>query len=218
MPDFNFDFNWIDIIGLSVLFLLWAYLISATKRAGVNAWRFLIGSMGCFVTGIIAIRPFAIKYINYVLAAIVGIFGNITGWYQTIFRESAVFITTDVGGFLLQIDVECSGIIEILAFLSLLIFFDVYTKKQKLVYGIIGTLYIIAANAIRIIVISCIVRFCGQGSYEVAHTYIGRLLFYGLSVAMYFYVFTAPQIRSMKIGSFSYDKKKEENEHITADN
>lgn len=198
-----------DIAGVAVLFVIWVYLISVTIRAKIGAWKFLIGSIGTFLVGMFVLRPFLIKYINYALTAMVGIFGNLTGMYQTIYRQSAVFITTEVGGFLLQIDVECSGVIEILAFLSILAFFDVYNTRQKIVYGVIGTAYIMAANAIRVIVISVIVHFCGQESYNMAHTYIGRILFYAMSVALYFYAFTVPQIRAMKVGTFSYDAEKE---------
>lgn len=90
----------IDIIAYIILIVLWLYLIRTFKRANVNAWRFFLGSIRTFLIGLISFRPYSIKYINFALTAIVGLFGNITGWYQTLFMESAIFVDTSVGGVL----------------------------------------------------------------------------------------------------------------------
>lgn len=90
----------IDIITYIILIVLWLYLIRTFKRANVNAWRFFLGSIGTFLIGLISFRPYIVKYINFALTAIVGLFGNITGWYQTLFMESAIFVDTSVGGVL----------------------------------------------------------------------------------------------------------------------
>ena len=106
----------------------------------------------------------------------------------------------------LLIDFECSGIIEIMAFLSLLIFFNVYNWSEKLMIGIGGFCYIMLCNVLRIVMICFAVHFWGMGAYYVFHTFIGRIFFYVLSVYLYFYVFTKPQIVKMKVGNFSYGK------------
>lgn len=191
-------------ISCTILIVLWLYLIWTFKRAEVNAWRFFIGSIGMFLIGMIFIKPYIITYINYALTAIVGLFGNITGWYQTLFAESAIFVNTSIGGVLLQIDVECSGVIEILAFLSILLFFDIYSHQEKILYGTLGVLYIILANAIRIITITVLVFIFGYEAYYISHAYIGRILFYFLSVELYFHTFTRPQINAMRVGNFKY--------------
>lgn len=41
--------------------------------------------------------------------------------------------------------------------------------------------------------------------YFVAHTIVGRIIFYGFTIVLYFYVFTKGQIRRQKIGKFNYD-------------
>ena len=106
----------------------------------------------------------------------------------------------------LLIDFECSGIIEIMAFLSLLIFFNVYNWSEKLMIGIGGFCYIMLCNVLRIVMICLAVHFLGMSAYYVFHTFIGRIFFYVLSVYLYFYVFTKPQIVKMKVGNFSYGK------------
>lgn len=67
---------------------------------------------------------------------------------------------------------------------------------------------IMLCNALRIVMICMSVYFWGMGAYYVVHTFIGRIFFYVLSVYLYFYVFTKPQVIKMKVGSFSYGNNK----------
>lgn len=194
------------IVMYAFIILTWLYTMWVLTKAKVNAARFFIGSSGVFLFGLIFLKPYITKFINYALTAVVGIGGDVSGCYKTLFSESAVYVQTSIGGVLLQIDVECSGVIEILAFLSILLFFDIYSKQEKLMYGVLGTAYIIAANALRVVLITMLVYAFGYDIYYVAHAYIGRILFYLLSVALYFWTFTKPQIKAMRVGRFHYSK------------
>ena len=124
------------------------------------------------------------------------------------FKYGIIFIHTGVSSITLLIDFECSGIIEIMAFLSLLAFFNVYNISEKIMVGIGGFCYIMVCNALRIVLICLSVHFFGMGAYYVVHTFIGRIFFYALSVWLYFYVFTKPQIIKMKVGNFAYGSDK----------
>ena len=73
---------------------------------------------------------------------------------------------------------------------------------------ILGTSFIILANAVRIIAICVIIYIWGMPAYSVAHTIVGRLLFYGLSIMLYFFVFTKTQIVRQKVGGFTYGMDK----------
>lgn len=186
--------------------LIWLYILHVMKKAGVNFWRFIWGSFGLFILMMVYLRPIVTQPLAQVVAAIAGFFGNITGTFTPYFRFATIFIPTDIGAMTMQIDFECSGILEIMAYESLLVFFDVYTKQEKLMIGLLGCFYIMVANAMRIIIICTIIHFGGSELYNIAHTYIGRLFFYVLSVLLYFYVFTKPQVVKMKVGSFSYGR------------
>ena len=102
------------------------------------------------------------------------------------------------------IDFECSGILEIMAFLALLAFFRAYSVYERVFVGILGTCYIILANALRIVIICVIIHIFGVSAYHVAHTFVGRIVFYALSVLLYFWVFTKTQIIRQKVGGFTY--------------
>ena len=142
------------------------------------------------------------------VAAMAGVIGNITDTFAAYLKYGIIFISTSTGSMTLQIDFECSGIIEIMAFLSLLLFFRVYTRYERIIVGILGTAYIMICNALRISLICEAVHFFGTDAYFVSHTFIGRIFFYVLTVILYFYVFTKPHIIHMKVGNFSYGDNK----------
>lgn len=191
------------LIGVAAL-LVWLYLLYVTNRAKLNFWYFIIGAAGIFILMMIFVRPVLTEPLARGVAAIAGLVGSLTDTFTPYFRYGILFVESVSGTMTLQIDFECSGIVEIMAFLSLLIFYRVYRVAERIAVGIIGVLYIMIANALRIIVICEMIHFMGTDVYYMAHTIIGRLVFYALSILLYFYVFTKPQIVRMKIGKFSY--------------
>ncbi|WP_369298394.1 exosortase family protein XrtG [uncultured Neglectibacter sp.] len=199
---------------MSVFFYLlaigiWLALLTVTKRAELHAWHFLIGSAGLFILLMVVVRPVATQPLAQVVSALVGAVGKLTGQFSAYFKYGIIFLSTHGESLTLQIDFECSGIIEIAAFESLLCFFNVYSSLEKLLLAIIGFCYIMLANAFRILVICFAVCIFGPGAYYVVHAIVGRILFYILSIYLYFYIFTKPQVVRMKVGSFVYAHPKE---------
>lgn len=187
-----------------ILVIVWLYLLHALERAELRFWKFMVGSAGLFIILMVVARPLFTMPLARAVAAIAGVFGQVTNTFTAYFRYGIMFIESSFGAITLQIDFECSGIIEIMAFVSLLSFFKVYTINERIMVGVLGTVSIIIANVLRIIAICEMIYFGGSDVYFVAHTILGRLIFYVLSVMLYFYVFTKPQIIRMKIGKFTY--------------
>ena len=187
-----------------VLIALWYNILNVLKRAELHFWRFIAGSFGLFIFLMILARPVLSQPLAKAVASISGLFGNLTDTFSAYFKYGILFIESAAGAITLQVDFECSGIIEIMAFISLLAFFMVYTVNERIVIGVLGTIYIILANVLRVTVICLIIHFFGPDAYFISHTIIGRLIFYTFSVMLYFYVFTKPQIIRMKIGKFTY--------------
>lgn len=195
------------VIGI-VLTIIWLYFLRVFYKSELPAWRFIWGSCGLFILLMIFVRPHLTQPLAQVVAAIAGAFGKVTGLFSSYFKYGVIFVDAKEGAISLLIDFECSGILEIMAYLSLLIFFEVYTRYERVVVGVVGVAYIILANALRIIVICTIIYIWGINAYTVAHTYVGRLVFYALSVLLYFFVFTKTQIVRQKVGGFTYGANK----------
>lgn len=191
-----------------IIVAVWLYILHVLSRAKLEFWRYLWGAMGLFVIMMVMLQSTLTMPLARCVAAMAGVVGNLTNTFVSYFKYGIIFIYTEVGSMTLQIDFECSGIIEIMAFLSLLIFFRVYTVYERIVVGILGTAYIMICNALRIVLICEAVHFWGVSAYFVAHTFVGRIFFYGLTVLLYFYVFTKPQIIHMKVGNFTYGHNK----------
>ncbi len=191
---------------------IWIGLLEILRRANLKFWRYLAGSCGAFLILMVLVRPVVTMPLARLVTAFAGIIGKVTGFFQAYFRYGVIFISSPEGAITVNIDLECSGVIEISAFLSLLFLFSVYNIPERIYIGIIGTLYTIITNALRITIICVFIHFCGTDFYYFAHTFIGRIIFYVLQVALYFYVFTKPQIKRTKTGGFTYhvtDQKEE---------
>ncbi len=191
------------LVGL-VAVVIWLYVLRVLKSCKLAAWRFFVGSIGLFILMMVYLRPILLQPLARTVAAIAGTVGKLTNFYEAYFKYGVIFIDAPQITITLQIDLECSGILEIMAFVALLAFFDVYNRNEKIFVGILGVLGIIVANAIRIIVICIMIYFGGVDVYYVAHAMVGRVVFYVMSVLLYFYIFTKPQIIRTKVGKFIY--------------
>lgn len=188
-----------------ICFIIWLYLLSVFRRNKLNFWLFIFGSVGCFVFMLIFIEPLFTGPLTKGVAVVAGFFGKITGIYQSYFKYGVLFINSRDYSISLYIDYECSGIIEIMAFTSMLCFYSVYSFYEKLIINIFGFIWIFIANVLRIFTICALIYYYGNNIYYFAHTIFGRLIFYALSIALYYLVFTRSQVLRQKIGSFRYE-------------
>lgn len=191
-----------------IVLVLWIYMLTVLKRGKLDFWYFIVGSVGLFVFMLIKVEPIVLEPLQKSVSAVAGMLGDMTGIYEGYFNKNIVFIETGNAHISMYIDYECSGIVEILAFMSLLWFFPMYHTYEKAVLSIVGPAIIFAANIFRIFTICMIVHVFGGGSYFVAHSIIGRLVFYACTVLLYFFVFTKSQIIRQKVGGFKYDTDK----------
>jgi exosortase family protein XrtG len=191
-----------------VLVAVWILNLRILYRIKNQAAFITVGMVGLFVLMMVFIRPIAVMPLARVVAAVAGFFGRITGFFNAFFKYGILFVETPSGSITLQIDFECSGVIEIMVYLSILAFYRVYTVTERAILCAVGFVYIILANALRIILIATMIHFGGEQMYYIAHTYLGRIFFYAATIVLYFYVFTKSQVVRMKVGSFSYDKDK----------
>jgi len=189
-----------------VLLIVWFYFLNVFKRGKLDFFRYLLGSMGAFVFMMIYIQPLVTKPLTQLVTSMAGVFGKISGIFEAYRDYSILFVENQVTkeAISLYIDYECSGIIEMMVFVALLIFFQVYEVWQRIIVGILGCVAIFFSNVGRIFIICFMIKLGGNDVYYFAHTIVGRLFFYVLAILLYYYVFTYAQIRKQKVGGFSY--------------
>lgn len=181
------------LVGLIVL--LWLYSLTIFKRAHLAAFYFLGGSLGVFLLISLFANHYLVQLMTTSLTAVI-----------KVVTASVPGITTDWANNLIQlftihgervqafINYECSGVIETVAFISLLAFFPLYTKLARLGIALGGILWIFLANLIRLLFILLTVKYIGANTLFVTHALIGRILFYTMVIILYYNVFTRPQI------------------------
>lgn len=187
-------------------FVVWIYLLSVFYRGKMGFFYFIFGSIGSFFFLMLYLKPILMPVLVQLVTSVTGILGKGTGLFEAYRDYSILFIESpkDGGALSLYIDFECSGIIEILVFISLLAFFQVYGIWQRIVIGAIGCVVIFFSNVTRIFIICVMIRLWGNEVYYLAHTLIGRIVFYIFAVLLYYFVFTKAQIVRQKVGGFSY--------------
>lgn len=188
------------IIGL----VAWIYVVYLLRRSKLAFFQFLVGSVGLFVFMMIILQPILTAPLSKAVAAVTGLIGELTGTFYSYYQYSLVFIRHGADSISLYVDYECSGIIEIFAFTSLLWFFPLYSVAEKFVINLIGIIWIFASNIIRMTAICLLVYFFGNDVFFFAHAIFGRIIFYALSIILFFYVFTRAQILKQKVGKFKY--------------
>lgn len=193
--------NWLTFIAL----IIWVYILSVLRRGKLEFWHFLIGSAGLFVLFMIFVQPLLTTPLTKAVTMASGSIGKVLHLFEGYPEYALLFIKNKSGAISLIVDYECAGIIEMAAFFSLLVFFPVYLRMEKVIVGIFGGLYLFFANVIRLVVICVIIAIFGNEAYFLAHTILGRIIFYALSMFLYYVVFTKAQIIRQKVGSFRYE-------------
>lgn len=193
--------NWVTLVGL----IVWLYILSVLRRGKLRFWHFLVGSVGFFVFLMFFVQPLLITPLTKAVTMVSGSIGKVLNLFEGYTEYALLFVQNKNGAISLIVDYECSGIIEMIAFFSLLVFFPVYAGMEKIFVGIFGGLYLFFANVIRLVVICITISMFGNEAYFIAHTIVGRIIFYGLSMLLYYAVFTKVQVIRQKVGNFQYE-------------
>ncbi|KRK26757.1 integral membrane protein [Lactiplantibacillus pentosus DSM 20314] len=153
-----------------------------------------MGSAGLFFILTAISRPYWVWFFTHAVIHGVALFTELTNWGQIMFKMGLVYINNVGNPVIMSIDYECSGIIETCAFVSLVVFYPAYQRREKVFYGVFGLLYIYLINVLRLNVVITIVHFGGGEAFFLAHSVIGRLIFYVLVIVLYYNVFTYSQL------------------------
>lgn len=115
------------IIGI----ILWLYLLSVLNRANLIGFHFWVGSVGLFAIMAFISRAYFVWFLSACITQVTGWWGTLTGLYSSSYINNLISIHNLHGLIMLFVDYECSGIIETLAYLSLLWFYPMYQKMEK---------------------------------------------------------------------------------------
>lgn len=188
-----------------VALAIWVYLLWVLYREKMTAFRFLTGSIGFFVLVFTMLRQYLVWICINSLEWILGIIGSFLPFYTLYKQYNVLFINHEKAAISLFIDYECCGFIEILVVVSVVMFFPLFNMKKKIIYSVIGVAYTTLANVIRLVLICWFIYIYGNNAYYVAHSVLGRIIFYIFTLLFYFYIISWNQIKKQRVGRFIYD-------------
>lgn len=176
---------------LAIIILSWAYLLFILKRKKFNAFFLIVGSAGLFMLLGIYLSPLLLIPVSQLLLMVVD---RVLSIFTDSFNILKEYLLINIGATSLYLTPECSGLIESFIFISILTFFPLYTRLQKCMVGILGIIWIFFANVIRLVFISIVIYWGGQEFVFLAHSILGRIIFFLLVTVLYFQVFTRRQV------------------------
>ena len=183
----------------------WLYVLSVLKRIGWSASYVVLGVVGTFFIIISLANNNVISFLMRLNTSGAGVVGMLTGFYTVAPTLGIIHIVSGQSAINLFITYECSALIELAAYIALVLFFPFFKNlQQRLKLLGFGVIYLLLANMLRLTVTALIIHFLGLPSLIWAHVIVGRLIFYVLTIILYFYVFTRSQVLHIKIGRFDF--------------
>lgn len=191
------------IIAAGILIIVWTYIMFLFYKNKMYFFKFIIGSLGLFCILMYFGRDGLSEVIKYGIIYPLSLIGDVTGLFYTYINQSVVTVFHNNQSLSYYISYECSGVVETLVFISLLTFYPVYNWINRLKFYIVGTLYIIVMNIVRLLIITLIVKYLGSSYFFFSHVILSRIIFFGFMVVLYYEVFTKPHILRQKVGKIN---------------
>lgn len=195
--------------GLTLVLLFsiaYIYVLSILKREKLNAAFFTVGVAGFLVIVFYLLRQPMTYICTKILEYILGLSNKALHFYEVYLTYNIIFIEAKDSFVSLFIDYECSGVIEVMILTAIVLFFPCLSIPRKIAYILIGFTYTMIANVIRLICVASAINKYGSSVYYIAHSVIGRIVFYIFTIVLYFYMFTWRQLKTQITGRFSYNK------------
>jgi exosortase family protein XrtG len=97
----------------------------------------------------------------------------------------------------IKVGVECSALLEMAVLVGLLAFYPGWSARKRTWLMGVGLVATYVANIVRLMTIVLTLHLLGKPAIFFAHTIFGRMVFFFLMVAIFWYVLTQPTIRTL---------------------
>ena len=189
------------IVSLAVVWLLVVYFF---YRNRIWLLYYLVGAIGLAFIIIFMGRAFFLEAaMEQVVAQTVHQTCKLAGIPTRIFESApgallVMVIAQDIGWTVIQIGIECSGLLETSAMLGMVLFYPVWSWGKRLMLTAIGIITIFMANIIRLFFIVEILHHGGKDTIFISHTIAGRAIFFIIVVGIYWFVITRPTLSTIR--------------------
>ncbi len=182
-------------IAITILYFVVVFYFRKHK-----AWLsyYLLGSFGFTLIAVLAIRQFGLETYwekmhliqTHFVSTLLGIKAQVSGF-------DTIVVPDPIGLVSLKIGIECSGILESVILIGLILFYPTYKSGRKVSLIIFGLIITLVTNIVRILIIIFMTHFLGRSAVFFAHAIVGRLFFFACVIALFWYIITRPTIEEV---------------------
>ena len=182
----------------------WLAVLYFARRHRIWLLFYAVGAVGLALLVVFAATrllpvehwlEYAVAYSSHLASRLIGIPtrvfraapGNILVWV----------IVQDPGWTVVRVDLECSGLLEMSAVAGLLLFYPGWTVARRAWLTLVSWVAIFGINIVRIVSIIVTLHVLGKPAILIAHTIIGRLIFFILVMGLYWLVFSRLTLRTL---------------------
>jgi len=189
------------VISLVVIWLAAVYFFYKNR---IWLFYYLVGAVGLSFIIIFIGRMLSLEmFLEVTVANTVHQICNWVGIPTKLFQASPgslliMVIGQEVGWTVVQITIECSGLLEIAAMMGMVLMFPGWTLRKRALLAVIGAVTIFLANCARLFMIIIVLHNMGKDSLFISHTIIGRALFFLIVVFIYWYIITRPMLKDVR--------------------
>jgi exosortase family protein XrtG len=189
----------------STAILLWLGATIFLRQYRIWIIYYIVGTVGlvywlALLSGdILGLEPIFARSIAWSVHIIANTLGIPTHIFQNAPGVLLVLVVIQkVGWTVLHVGVESSGLLEISVLVSILVFYPGWSFGRKLRSIMIGGSAVWGANLVRMLVIVAILNHFGKGSLVLAHTLVGRVLFFFFTVIIFWYLITSNTLSDLR--------------------
>ena len=179
---------------ICLLIMAWIYVLSVLKRAKIFGLYFWVASISTFVILTFLFHQQLSYWMSVCISWVMSVIGNTTHLFTTLVDQNLMYLSSQHNLVQISIDYECSGMLEFLVFECLLIFYPIFSPLEKILRTVEGFLWITGANILRIMLVVLSVKYISTDSISVTNLVVSRIIFYMLTIILYYNVFTKSQI------------------------
>jgi exosortase family protein XrtG len=189
---------------LALLFPVWLTVIAFLRAYRVWLFYYMLGAAGCayWLAMIIHAIPSAELLFTGSVALGAHLASGPVGLPTRMFEGApgtllVLVVGQDAGWTVLQVGIESSGLLEMSVLCGLLAFYPGWSVGRRARAIGLGLLATWAGNVLRMIIVVASLHWLGKSGLILAHAIIGKVFFFWITIAIYWYLMTSPTLEDV---------------------
>jgi len=191
------------LLATIIIFPIWLTLVLVFRRHRQWLLYYLVAAFGLTIQLVFLAEHFGI---DQLLVNLASFHVNLISKYifhipmELMSNGRFQIILTDGGSSILKLGIECSAILESSIIFSLLIFYPLFSLRQRILRVIFGLVVTYVINILRLMIIVLMAYKFGPDYIFLAHAGVARVFFFLFELLLYWYLMTKPTVKSVGDG------------------